>query len=197
MSRDNNAPHRRMLIEAMTAASNLVSEDMRRDFLVIGGAALVRYGSTRRTRDIAITAKTLDAFMEKAGMDSRFRMHPDASWTYTCQGEGIENVVVEIEFLDIGGEFVPKLHGMTKFDAVYVASLADIALMKAHAYQDREKADDLEDLNFAFSMMVRRGEMFTRYRFKQSEIEVISEVVETKGDAEAKRLLMQVARTVL
>jgi len=84
MSHDD-APHRRVLIEAMTAASNLVDEGMRRDFLVIGGAALVRYGSTRRTRDvdIAITAKTLDAFMEKAGMDSRFRKHPDASWTYT------------------------------------------------------------------------------------------------------------------
>ena len=77
----------------------------------------------------------------------------------------------------------------------YVASLADIALMKALAYQDREKADDLEDLNFALGMMVRRGETFTRYGFKQSEIEVISEVVETKGDAEAKRLLTQVAGT--
>ena len=67
--------------------------------------------------------------------------------------------------------------------------------MKALAYQDREKADDNENLNFALSMMVRRGETFTSYRFKQSEIEVISEVVETKGDAEAKRLLTQVAGT--
>ncbi|KAF8224540.1 hypothetical protein L208DRAFT_1511132 [Tricholoma matsutake] len=135
-----------------------------------------------RDVDIAITAKTLDAFMEKAGIDSQFRTHSDMLWTYTCQGEGIENCMVEIEFLDIGGEFVPKLHGMTKFDTVYIALLADIALMKALAYQD-------------WDMMVRRGETFTRYYFKQSEIEVISEVVETKGDAEAKRLLMQVART--
>ena len=60
--------------------------------------------------------------------------------------------MVEIEFLDIGGEFVPKLHGMTKFDSVYVALLADIVSMKALAYQDREKADDLEDLNFALSI---------------------------------------------
>ena len=36
-----------MLIEAMTAASNLVGEDVRRDFLVIGGAALVRYDAGR------------------------------------------------------------------------------------------------------------------------------------------------------
>jgi GH35 family endo-1,4-beta-xylanase len=40
-------------------------------------------------------------------------------------------------------------------------------------------------------MMVRRGETFTRYKFKQSEIDVINEVVETKGDAEAKILLTQ------
>lgn len=74
--------------------------------------------------------------------------------------------MVEIEFLDIAGEFVPKLHVITKFDPVYVASLADIALMKALVYQDREKADDLEDLNFALSMMVRRGETFTGYRVR-------------------------------
>jgi len=67
--------------------------------------------------------------------------------------------------------------------------------MKALAYQDREKAEDLGDLKFALSKMVRRGETFTRYRFKQSEIKVISEVVETKGDAETKILLTQVART--
>ena len=77
-------------------------------------------------------------------MDSRFRTHPNASWKYTCQGEGIEDFVVEIEFLDVGGEFVPKLHRITKFDPVYVASLADIALMKAG-----RRHMILEDLNFA------------------------------------------------
>jgi hypothetical protein len=37
-------------------------------------------------------------------------------------------------------------------------------------------------------MMVRRGETFTRY------INVINEVVETKGDAEAEILLTQATR---
>ena len=55
-------------------------------------------------------------------------------------------VSVEFEFLAIGEEFVPKLCGLTKFDPVWVASLADIAVMKAYTYQDRGEDCDYEDL---------------------------------------------------
>jgi hypothetical protein len=38
----------RMLMEAMTAASEFIDENKRKDFLIIGGAALARYGSLRK-----------------------------------------------------------------------------------------------------------------------------------------------------
>jgi hypothetical protein len=38
MSSDDKTPIQRMLIEAMTAASELVNEDVRRYFFVVGGA---------------------------------------------------------------------------------------------------------------------------------------------------------------
>jgi len=64
----SRAPVHRVLIEAMNAASGLLDENVRKDFLIIGGAALVRYGSSRRTEDvdIAITAESLNAFTEMA-----------------------------------------------------------------------------------------------------------------------------------
>jgi hypothetical protein len=153
MSNSGKTAIQRILIEAMTAASELVDENARKDFLVIGGSALVRYGSTRKTRDvdIAITVETLTAFSERAEKDSRFKQHFDKSWTYTCQGEGTEDLEVEFEFLRIGGKFVPKMHGVTKFGPVWVASLADIVLMKALACQDRkeEKISTTSSLHLA------------------------------------------------
>jgi hypothetical protein len=55
-------PWQRLLIEGMTAASEFISEDMRADFLVIGGAAMVQYGSTRFTRDVDIADQESKVF---------------------------------------------------------------------------------------------------------------------------------------
>jgi hypothetical protein len=99
--------------------------------------------------------------------------------------------MIELEFLDIGGEFIPKIHGMTLFDPVYVVSLADIALMKALAYQNREEQTDFEDMEFALGLMVRTRQTFQEYKFTKSEIEAIGQVAETKGDDEVKGLFAQ------
>ena len=127
--------------EAMTAASELVAEADRHSFLVIGGPAMIRYGSERTTRDVDI--ETLGMFTEKARMDHRFREGPDGSWTCKCREEGIEGFDVPLEFLEIGGGFIPKLHGMMKSGPVCVASLADMVLMKALTYQDRAETKAL------------------------------------------------------
>jgi len=81
---NSRLPWQRLLIEGMTAASEFISEDMWANFLVIGGAALVQYGSTRFTHDvnIAITPQTLHAFKEKACSDPQFSLHADGHWAY-------------------------------------------------------------------------------------------------------------------
>ena len=91
MMSGSRPPSQRLLIEAMTAASEFIGEDMRKDFLIIGGAALIRYGSTRNTWDvdIAITAQTLNAFVEKAKSDSRFSIHADGRWVYIVHVMGL------------------------------------------------------------------------------------------------------------
>jgi len=180
-----------MLIEAMTAASELVDENIRKDFLIIGGAS----ARCARHIDIAVTAETLNAFVEKAETDPRFKKHPDDEWTYTTQEEGIEGLVVRFEFLDLGGPFVPKMHGMTKFGAVRVASLADIVLMKALAYQSRGEKNDFDDMKFALGLMAQKGETFQEYKFKPGEVMIIKDVAET-SDMETKNLLAQVARDI-
>ena len=51
----NRLPSQRLLTEAMTAASELIIGEMRKDFLIISGVALVpsQCSSTCNTQDIA------------------------------------------------------------------------------------------------------------------------------------------------
>jgi hypothetical protein len=171
----SRVPWQRLLIEGMTAASELISEDIRADFLIIGGAALIQYGSNRFTRDIdiAITPQTLHAFEEKARKDPRFKLHSDGHWAYTAQGSEVEDLVVEFEFLAVGNEFVPKMRGMTRFDPIWVAWLADIAVMKARAYRDRDEPRDKEDLLYVLGEMKKTGQTLGQYGVEESEITVI------------------------
>ena len=104
-------------------------------------------------------------------------LHPEASSLYqTAPQRPMPHLLMNPNSVDVRDH--PQ--GASALLTVYVASLADIALVKALAYQD-----------LTLDMM---GEMFAKYRFTQSEIEVISEVVETKVMLRQKDL-MQVART--
>jgi hypothetical protein len=152
----------RAMIEAMTAASKLVDQNVQKDLPIIGGAALVRYSSEHKTEDvdIAINAKTLDVFIKKVKTDIQFRQDHAEEWSYTCQGEGIKGLEVNIEFLELGGQVIQKMHGMMKFRDVALAMLTDIVLMKAHAYQDWVKERDLKDMRFTLGLMAEKGETF-------------------------------------
>jgi hypothetical protein len=68
--------------------------------------------------------------------------------------------------------------GFTRFDPVWVAALADMAVMKAYAFQDRNEARDYEDSLYALSKMKRLGQTLAQYRIKSSHIETILSVVE-------------------
>lgn len=115
----------------------------------------------------------MHAFEEKARSDLRFSLHADGHWAYTGQGSGVEGLQIEFEFLAVGNEFVPKVWGVTKFDPVWVASLADIAVMKASAYQNRDEDRDHEDLLYILGEMMRAGQTLRHYGIEENEIAVI------------------------
>ena len=58
---------------------------------------------------------------------------------------------------------------MRVFPGAVLASLADIAVMKANAYRSREEKYDLEDMVF----VVEKNETFAEYGFKEKELESI------------------------
>jgi len=137
-----------------------------------------------------ITPQSLNTFEHQAGNDSRFSKDSDGRWVYTCDGTDVEGLKVEFEFLAIGGEFVPRLCGITAFDPVWVASLPDIAVMKANAYENRCESRDLKDLVYALGALKRAGLTLAQSGIERSDIAIIRAAI--AGDEEREWLLSQV-----
>ncbi len=135
------------LLEAYAVTVSLLPSSLRAEFPVIGGASLVILGSKRKTEDVdfAVSPAALFAFEEAACNHSRFSKGAVAEWTYSCQGEGIEEVKVSLEFLQMGGDFAPNIKVVKPVGEGFRAGMGELVRMKANAYTARGEDKDLED----------------------------------------------------
>jgi hypothetical protein len=150
------------LLEAYTATISLLPSPLRPSFIIIGGAALVLLGSPRRTEDVdfAVSGAALFAFEEGARSDPRFSQGAVAEWTYSCQGKGIEDVGVPLEFLQMGGAFAPTIKVVEAVGGGFRAGVGELVRMKARAYVGRGEDNDRGDFCFLLEKMVETGEGF-------------------------------------
>lgn len=150
------------LLEAYAVTISLLPPPLRAEFLIIGGTSLVMLGSTRNTQDIdfAVSAMALNAFEQAACQDNRFAKGHVADWTYTCQEEGTKDLVVPLEFLQMGGGFAPVIKVVKPADGGFRPSMGELARMKAYAYMARSEESDLEDLRFLLSKSGRQARNF-------------------------------------
>lgn len=91
------------LSEAFTAFHQLVGDDFRDEFILIGSYALQAHGIRRVTRDIdfAVTPQALAHFHTVASQDPRFIYYRGAEIiTYYCSGSAIEDLAVNFDFVN-------------------------------------------------------------------------------------------------
>lgn len=145
------------LLEAFSAAASLLPDAYAKEFVLIGGTALLYLGSTRTTRDVdfLITAQSLNAFEAAAKNDSRFSKDSTEQWHYTSPAIGI---IIPFEFLAAGGGFVsgskdPQPTSLGGF----IPSLGELAVMKANAFNNRSEPNDRSDLGFILRKMSDEG----------------------------------------
>lgn len=153
----------RAILEAAEAAASFIPSHLKKEFVLIGGAAMIVLGATRITEDIdvAITPQALAEFIRRATNDARFTKDVMEGWEYKCKGPGIEDIRIPLEFLAIGGGFVDAVRESQILPTgVTVASLADMAVYKATCCLDRGKDNDFEDLEFLLRRMHEEGKTF-------------------------------------
>ena len=137
----------------------------RPNFILVGGFALHFHGMERATEDLdfAITAQSLNQWKTSVANDSRFVYEPGGDWRYYCTGEEIEDVGVTIEFLN-----VPELTQMGSVtgalaeSGIWVATLEELAMLKAEALVSRSEMRDGADLLWILQRMVAERRQFGR-----------------------------------
>lgn len=182
--------------EACTAASRLIPESSRKSsFIAIGGAAILHYGGSRKTLDVdfAITTETLDAFDTAAANTAHFKYYESLKqWEYSCQGPSTKDITVTFDFLLIGGEQVSRIRATEESGHAYVASITDLALLKAIAYMDdpsREK--DLGDFKFCIRKMIGKKVKFVDLNEEEDDA---LKYITKKLDAEDKMIMAELRK---
>ncbi|MCJ1249906.1 hypothetical protein MMC30_007132 [Trapelia coarctata] len=162
------------LLEAYAAAVLLLPSSLRAEFPVIGGTSLLIVGGDRKTEDVdfAVSTAALSAFVEAATNDPRFSEGAVADWTYTCQGEGLADVTVPLEFLQMDGGFAPKIKVVKRVvGGGFRAGLGELAKMKANTYMARDGEQDLEDFGFLLKKMDETAEGFEGVDLEEEDLE--------------------------
>jgi hypothetical protein len=102
---------------------------------------------TTEDLDFSITPNLLNHCETSIESDSRFVHGANSQWCYRCTGEDIEGVGVAINCLDIMEmSQMDKIVGTFSNDNFWVASLQELAILKAEALVERSEAKDALDL---------------------------------------------------
>ena len=145
---------------------SILPRSLRPNFPVVRGASLAILGSLRKTEDadFAVFAAALASLEEAPSKDVRFAKGNVANWTYTCHGQGIRDIKVPLEFLEMGGGFNPKIKVVKSVGQGFRAGIGELAKMKANTYEARAEDKDVEDLVFLLDKMAQTGEGFEGVR---------------------------------
>jgi hypothetical protein len=147
---------RRALAEALEAIQTHINKALNPLFTLVGGYALFLHGRNRLTMDLdfAIDAPSLSRWEESVSNDPRFKRDTFSQWSYYCTGSGIEGLTVAIDFLDLQhSSDIGALHGMQTTDGYQVATLKELAILKAEAILSREAEKDGLDLIWILQRM--------------------------------------------
>jgi len=148
------------LLEAFHSAVALLPQNLRRDFILVGGTSLLSLGGTRKTEDVdvAVSAASLHAFYAAALHDPRFKKGAMDDWEYTSSS----GIIVPFEFLLQGGDFAPVIKAAREIVAGggMRAGLGELAIMKARTWLARDDEKDLRDFKFLLTKMEEMRESF-------------------------------------
>jgi hypothetical protein len=190
----------RALAEAFSAFQRLIGDNHRPGFVLIGGYALQFHGLNRVTRDIdySISPESFQHFAEVAASDPRFiHNKAAATWTYYCSDAANTDLTVEFDFVDLPAMLgIEGIEGRRLHGAGQVATLQELAVLKAISFFERQAAKDGGDLLWILEKMESDGLSFDDFDeddMRREAFDDVQDVIHYINDneaaAELRRLL--------
>lgn len=152
-------PRVEAVLECVRSAFALIPENLRRGFVLVGAVATIAHGLERRTEDadFAVTPEAGWAFQEAARQHrGGFSISGGHEIVYVAS----QGFNVGVELLELGGPFVRRIDALEPFYDGFVASVADLARLRATTCMGRGEDKDFEDLSRLLELMTSSGAQF-------------------------------------
>ncbi|CZR63810.1 uncharacterized protein PAC_13707 [Phialocephala subalpina] len=153
-------PLQQAYLDAYAAACALVPHNLRRQVILFGGAASIAHGILDRKAkdvDILVGVEAL-AILDDAIINMREGFHRDYDGTIKwdkCDLQNNKLFEVTVEFVDMGGPFVPRIPEVVGFGEGYVVTLTELVQLRASTLVGRGDESDHIDFFLLLSLAVK------------------------------------------
>jgi hypothetical protein len=152
------APLRKALFECFRATARLVRPELRRQLVLVGGAASVAHSSVFKTEDVDVAAppSVLIQIWEavSAGAPS-FNMESDGKITFDAP----QGFRVRIDLIEIGGGCIERILVTESFYEGSVASKSDLLRLRAVTVVDRGSDGEVDDFRWLLSGVAKESQV--------------------------------------
>jgi hypothetical protein len=144
------APLRGALIECFRATTRLVRPELRRQLVLVGGAASIAHSSVLRTEDVDVAAPSnvlADIWESVTAGAPNFSIEPDGKITFDASQE----FRLCVDSIEYGKDIVERIHATEPFYEGSVASMSDLLRFRAMTVVDRGSDGEAADFRWLLS----------------------------------------------
>ena len=164
-----SAPLRQALIECFRVTTCLVRPELRRQLVLVGGAASIAHNSVLYTEDVDVAAPS-DVIHDicKGVMDGalNFSLEPDGMIAF----DGSHGIRVRVDLIEIG-DAIERIHTMEPFFEGSVASMSDLLRLRAVTVVERGSDGEADDFRWLLTEVAKAGQLMPG--LSQEELEYI------------------------
>jgi hypothetical protein len=151
------APLREALFECFRATTRLVRPELRRQLILVGGAASIAHNSVYHTEDVDVAAPTdvvIDIFKKVMDGALNFSLEPDGKIAFDAS----QGFRVRLDLLQIG-DFIERIHVAEPLFQGSIASMSDLLRLRGNTVVERGSDGEATDFRWLLSEVAKAGQV--------------------------------------
>jgi hypothetical protein len=151
-------PLREALEECFRATTRLVRPELRRQVILVGGAASIAHSSVFRTEDVDVAAppSVIIKIWEAVSVGARnFSLEPDGKIAFDAP----QGFLVRVDLISIGEGCIERIHATEPLFEGSVASKSDLLRLRAVTVVDHGSDGEVDDFRWLLSDVARDGQV--------------------------------------
>ena len=153
------APLREALFECFRSITRLPRPDLRRQLVLVGGAASITHSSLLVTKDVDVVAPPsalIDIWEGVSAGAHNFSFESDGRIAFDAPNQDIR---IRVDLLEIGNGCIERIHVAEPFFEGSVASVSDLLRLRAVTVVDRGSDGEVEDFRWLLSRVASKGQV--------------------------------------